>query len=64
MESMDVNAKDYRWSEWLSPSKKCQMCDMGEDETVKLVIMKCEKYDSYIKEIMQVILTEMRCEIN
>ena len=40
---VDVNARNYKWSE--SRSKVCQMCDMGEDETVKHVILKCEKCD-------------------
>ena len=29
---MDVNERNYRWSE--SRNKVCQMCDMGEDESV------------------------------
>ena len=29
-QGMDVNERNYRWSE--SRSKVCQMCDMGEDE--------------------------------
>ena len=37
---MDVNARSYRWSE--SRSKVCQMCDMGEDETVEHVMLECE----------------------
>ena len=32
---MDVNARNYRWSE--SHSKLCQMCDIGVDETVEHV---------------------------
>ncbi|MPC88688.1 hypothetical protein E2C01_083607 [Portunus trituberculatus] len=40
---MDVNARNYRWSE--SRSKVCQMCDMGEDETVEHVMLECEKYE-------------------
>ncbi|MPC71517.1 hypothetical protein E2C01_065794 [Portunus trituberculatus] len=39
---MDVNARSYRWSEL--NSKMCQMCDIGEDETVEHVIMECVKY--------------------
>ena len=35
---MDVNARNYRWSE--SRSIVCQMCDMGEDETVELVDLR------------------------
>ena len=54
---MDVNARNYRWSE--SRSKVCQMCDMGEDETVEHVVLKCEKYDRDRMEMMHVILTEM-----
>ncbi|MPC40918.1 hypothetical protein E2C01_034492 [Portunus trituberculatus] len=41
---MDVNARNYRWSK--SRSKVCQMCDMGEDETVKHIMMECEKYET------------------
>ncbi|MPC76616.1 hypothetical protein E2C01_071033 [Portunus trituberculatus] len=39
---MDVNARNSRWSE--SRSKVCQMCDMGEDETVEHVVLECVKY--------------------
>ena len=59
---IDVNARNYRQSE--SHSKVCQMCDMGEDETVEHVILECQKYDRDIIEMMRVILTEMGCEIN
>ncbi|MPC91628.1 hypothetical protein E2C01_086678 [Portunus trituberculatus] len=38
-----------------SRSKVCQMCDMGDDETVEHVMLECEKY-----EMMQVILSELR----
>ena len=40
---MDVNARNYRWLE--SRSKVCQMCDMGEDETIEHVALECEKHD-------------------
>ncbi|MPC56906.1 hypothetical protein E2C01_050872 [Portunus trituberculatus] len=40
---MDVNARNYRWSE--SCSKVCQMCDMGEDKMVEYVMLECEKYE-------------------
>ena len=33
---MDVNARNYRWSE--SQSKLCQMCDANVDETVEHVV--------------------------
>ena len=59
---MDVNERNYRWSE--SGSKVCQMCDMGEDETVEHVMLECGKYDRERMEMMQVILTEMGCEMN
>ena len=59
---MDVNAWNYRWSE--SRSKGCQMCDMGEDETIEHVVLECEKYDRDIMKIVHVILTEMGCEMN
>ena len=57
-----MNARNYRWSE--SRSKVCQMCDMGEDETVGHVVLECEKYDHDRMEMMCVILTEMGSEIN
>ncbi|MPD02614.1 hypothetical protein E2C01_098208 [Portunus trituberculatus] len=40
---MDVNVRNYRWSEFRS--KVCQMCDMGEDEIVEHVMLECEKYE-------------------
>ena len=42
----------------------CQMCDRGEDETIEHVIVEHEKYNNNKMEMMQVILTEMGCEIN
>ena len=59
---MDVNARNYRWS-GQSRSKVCQMCDMGEDETVEHVVLECEMYDRDRMEMMHVILTEMGCEM-
>lgn len=59
---MDVNVRNYRWSE--SGSKMCQMCDMGEDETVEHVLLECEKYDRERMDMMRVVLTEMGCEMN
>ena len=59
---MDVNARNYRWSE--SRSKVCQMCDMREDETVEHVALECEKYDRDRMEMMRVILTKMGREMN
>ena len=54
---MDVNERNYRWSE--SRSKVCQMCNMGEDESVEHVVLECEKYERDRMEMMQVILTEL-----
>ena len=59
---MDVNARNYRWCE--SRSKVCQMCDMGEDETVEHVVLECEKYNRERIVMMRVVLTEMGCEMN
>ena len=59
---MDVNARNYRWSE--SRSKVCEMCEMGEDETVVHVVLECEKYDRERMNMMRVVLTEMGCEMN
>ena len=49
---MDVNERNYRWSE--SRSKVYQMCDMGEDESVEHVVLECEKYERDRMEMMQV----------
>ena len=54
---MDVNARNYRWSE--SRSKVCQMCDLGEDETVEHVMLECERYERDRREMMQVVLAEL-----
>ncbi|MPC67802.1 hypothetical protein E2C01_061988 [Portunus trituberculatus] len=54
---MDVNAKDYRWSE--SRSKVCQVCDVGEDETVEHEVLKCVKYARDRYEMIQVVLREL-----
>ena len=59
---MDVNARNYRWSE--SQSKVCQMCDMGEDETVEHVVLECERYNRERMEMMRVVLVEMGYEAN
>ena len=37
----------------------CQMCDMGEHESVEHVVLECEKYERDRMEMMQVILTEL-----
>ena len=39
-QSLEVNARTYRWKE--SKSKKCDMCACGMDETVYHVIVECE----------------------
>ena len=59
---MDVNARNYRWSE--SRSKVCQKCNSGEDETVVHVVLKCEKYVRERMDMMRVVLTELGCEMN
>ena len=59
---MDVNTRNYRWSE--SHSKVCQMCDRGEDETVEHVLLECETYSRERWVMMQVVLSELGCEEN
>ena len=59
---MDVNARNYRGFQ--SCSKSCQMYDMGEDGTIGHMIQVCEKYDSDRMDMMNLIRTEMGCEIN
>ena len=59
---MDVNERKYRWSD--SGSKVCQMCDMGEDETVEHVLLECGKYDRERMDMMRVVLTEMGFRMN
>ncbi|MPD03129.1 hypothetical protein E2C01_098752 [Portunus trituberculatus] len=54
---MDVNARNYRWSE--SRSKVCQMCDVGENKTVKHVVVECVKYARDRYEMMQVVVSEL-----
>lgn len=56
---MDVNVRNYRWSE--SGSKVCQMCDMGEDKTVEYVLLECDKYEGEKMEMMRVVQSEMEC---
>ena len=36
---MNVNARNYRWSE--SGSKVCEKCNMDVDETVEHVMLEC-----------------------
>ncbi|KAG0698434.1 V-type proton ATPase subunit d 1 [Chionoecetes opilio] len=61
-----VQGEELRAQHYVSEthSKVCQMCDMGEDETVEHVILECEKYNGERMEMMHVILTEMGCEMN
>ena len=60
---MDVNVRNYRWSE--SGSKVCQRCDMGEDETVaEHVLLECDKYDCERRDMMRIVLAEMGYEEN
>ena len=59
---MDVNARSYRWSE--SQSKTCQMCDMGEDESVEHIFLECEGYERERWEMMQTTLRELGSEVN
>ena len=59
---MDMNARNYRWSE--CRSKVCQICDMGEEEAIEHVVLECQKYEYDRMEIKRVILTEMVREIN
>ncbi|XP_050694867.1 uncharacterized protein LOC126984800 isoform X3 [Eriocheir sinensis] len=59
---MNVNARNYRWSE--SRSKVCQMCDRGVDETVVHVILVCGRYRRERTEMMRVALSEMGWDVN
>ncbi|XP_050705903.1 uncharacterized protein LOC126991179 [Eriocheir sinensis] len=59
---LDVNARNYRWSE--SRSKVCQMCDRGVDETVQHVVLECKKYDRERTKMMHVFLSEMGRDVN
>ena len=53
-QSMNVNARSYRWS--TLGSKKCEM---GVDETVMHVMLKCTRYDRDRGEMMRVIDREV-----
>ena len=57
---MDVNARNYRWTE--SGSKACQKCETGVDETVEHVVLECERYERERVEMMQAVMSEMGCE--
>ena len=59
---MNVNARNYRWSE--SRSKVCQKCDRGVDETVVHVMLLCERYRRERTEMMRVVLSEMGRDVN
>ena len=45
-------------------SPVAKMCDIREDETVEHVVLECEKHDRERMEMMRVILTGMRREMN
>lgn len=45
--------------EGLSPTAVCQVCVMGEDETVEHVVLDCVKYARDRNEMMQVVLSEL-----
>ena len=57
---MDVNARNYRWSE--SRSKLCQMCNLEEDESVEHIMLECPKYARLRIEMMRTVLIELGCE--
>ena len=42
-QSLEVNARTYRWSE--SGVRMCEQCDRGVDESVLHVVLECERYD-------------------
>ena len=42
--SVCMSCKELQMVRW-SRSKVCQVCDMGEDETVEHVVLECEKYE-------------------
>ena len=59
---MNVNARNYRWSE--SRSKECQMCARRVDETVVHVMLFCERYQRERTEMMRVVLSEMGGDVD
>ena len=42
-QSLEVNARTYRWNS--DGSKLCKMCDSGSEETVYHVIVECTMYE-------------------
>ena len=60
-QSLEVNARTYRWNE--SKSKECDMCACGMDETVYHVIVECESYMEERSELMQVVKRELGEEV-
>ena len=41
-QSLEVNARTYRWSE--NGSKECKCCDLSVDENVEHIILDCPRY--------------------
>ena len=57
-QSLEVNARTYRWNE--NREKRCMKCDLDEDETVMHVVVECDKYDVERERFLNVLRNE--CE--
>ena len=42
-QSLEVNARTYRWSD--NGNKECKCCDLKVDESVEHIILDCPRYD-------------------
>ena len=49
-QSLEVNARTYRWNE--DGSKECKVCAMGVDESVYHMIVECAEYERERQEFM------------
>jgi hypothetical protein len=56
-QSLEVNARTYRWNE--SRSKVCEMCDLNENETVVHVLVECNRYERERTRLLEVLEGEV-----
>jgi hypothetical protein len=62
-QSLELNARTYRWNE--RRSKSCEACDLNEDETVVHVLVECSRYEDERARFLRVLESEVgRMEMN
>ena len=55
-QSLEVNARTYRWN--TDKSKECKVCNRKENESVFHVIVECTKYERERNLLMQTVKEE------